>query len=405
MVNAYHYNRGGDCTYTFALTDLLRSNGHEVIPFAMHHPNNLDSEYSKYFVSYIDYAQALNNFNLKEAGKVAFRSIYSTEAKRKIETVIKDLKPDIAHLGNIHNQLTPSILKPLKKANIPTIWTLHDFKLICPNDSLYNRGEICEKCGKGKYYHPVTTKCKKGSLPASLLSSIEAYTYHLLKTYNGVDAFIAPSKFLKEKLINNGFDKTKVFFLPNYIDAKESDIPDVEDDYYLYYGRLSIGKGLETLLKAAGELPNTKLLIAGDGPDRQYFEDQVIKNNLKNIKFLGFLGGSKLKNAIRKSMFTVQPSEFFENCPYSVLESFAMQKPVIGTQIGGIAELIDDGKTGFLFKPRDYKELKTKINTLASDRLLRKNMGKNAFSKVENDHNPSKYYNALIEIYEGTKLA
>jgi glycosyltransferase involved in cell wall biosynthesis len=401
--NTYYYLRGGDCTYAFGLTELLQSKGHEVIPFAMHHPNNFESPYSEYFAEYIDFAESLGKLSVKESVKVVARVIYSKEAKTKINRAIADFKPEITHVQNIHHHLTPSVLFALKKAGVPIVWTLHDYKLICPNSTFLSNNEVCEKCGRNKYYSAVATKCKKNSLPASLMSTIEAYAHYIMRIRNTVDMFVAPSDFLRNMFVSRGFNEDKIITIPNFISFPTQDFSGISEDYIVYSGRLSPDKGIETLLKAMTKCRDIRLLVAGDGPLRADLEQFVKDQKLNNVVFLGYVDSSRLKEIVSKAMFTVIPSRWYENCPYSILESFAFGKPVVGARIGGIPELIKDGESGYLFEPENVDELVAKIKTLTSNTDARAQMGKNALSKVDTVYNPDAYYEKIINVYQKVK--
>jgi len=401
MPNTFHYQRGGDSTYTFSLTRLLESNGHEVVPFAMNHPENFQSQYSGYFISHIDYVEALKNVNVITAARVASRSIYSQEARKNVERLVNDVKPDIVHMQNIHNHLTPSILYVFKKYRIPVIWTLHDFKLICPNTGFLSHGEVCEKCKTWKYFQMPLTKCKKDSRAASFLASIEGYVHRLLRVDRLVDRLIAPSLFLKNKLIEYGIDKDCIEYLPNFINPEESSDASRQSDYFVYAGRLTSEKGVDVLIKAVSGIDNSHLIIAGDGPARQELEKLAKNTNGSRIEFVGRLQPSQLKTLVESALFTVITSKCYENCPYSVLESFAAGKPVIGVRIGGIPELIDEGITGLLFKAGDQTDLRDKIAYLLANPEFARQLGSNAQDKVKISHAPWVHYNRLMKIYRG----
>jgi len=404
LVNKYYYNRGGSETYTFDLANLLESKSHRVIPFSMHHEENLPSEYSKYFMGNVDFANSLNSFNLASAFKVAQRSIYSFEAKQKIEQLIKETKPDLAHLQNINYQITPSILYALKKHNIPIVWTLHDYTLICPNTQFLNNGEVCERCKRRKYYRAVQTRCKKNSLTASLMTCIESYIYKILGTYRFVDKFITPSKFLRDKLIEYGFDANRIVHIPNFLNLQDIDLERTagsveQSDKFAYIGRLSSEKGVDTLIRAVSRVKGAKLVIAGDGPMRRELEELGNSVGAGRIEFLGYLQKNEVNSLLERVMFVVVPSKCFENFPYSVLEAFAWGKPVVGSRIGGIPEQIEDGVNGFLFNHNDEIELSEKIQHLLTNRSLIPDMGKRARKKVEEEYSPEMYYKKLIEVY------
>jgi len=397
--NWYFVGGGADRVY-FETTKLLERHGHTIIPFSMKDERNYETEFKDYFVDRIDYSNIkpnLNNF------KTALKMIYSIDAKKKIELLIQKTKPDIAHLHNIYGRLTPSILYALKKNNIPTIMTLHDFKIICPAYNMLRNGSICEICKGGKYYRCIITKCHKNSYLASLVYALEAYIYFWLKTYlKHVKYFITPSMFMKNKLIEFGIPKEKLVYIPNFV-SFQSIIPIYNSkSYLLYSGKLLKTKGLATLLKAIKDLPDISLFIAGDGDMKEELEAYVKYNMLQNIRFLGHLEENELHNVLKDSLFVILPTECYENAPMAVLEAFAHGKPVVGSNIAGIPELVIDGETGLLFEPGNYKQLKEKIEYFLShpDKIIE--MGRNARRKVEKEYNAELYYQRLMNVYQET---
>jgi glycosyltransferase involved in cell wall biosynthesis len=412
LVNNYYYNRGGDCTYLFSLKKILIEKGHKVIVFSMNHPLNFDSEYSKYFVSYIDYEQEVKNKTLSSGIKVIKKAIYSREAKSKIEALIKAEKPDIAHIQNIHHHITPSIFFVFKKYNIPIVWTLHDFTLICPNTSFLAHGKICEKCKKSKLFWPSVTRCKKDSFGASTMAAIETSIHRSLKIRNMVDVFIAPSNFLRDKIIEYGFNSDKIICLNNFNCQIGSDEETPENTGFLYIGRLSQEKGIKTLIDATMKLFSNrnnisknilakKLRIVGDGPLREKMISYVKSNKMDHvIEFLGHKKHEEVLDLIKHCSFVILPSECYENFPYSVLEAFAYKKPVIGSRIGGIPELVKNWETGLLFKPGDSDELCLKIKFLLEHPDKTKALGENAKAFVEQNLIVESHYYKLYEIYK-----
>ena len=401
LANNFYYNRGGDCTYLFSLKSLLERKGHKVAVFSMRHPENIESEYSNYFISYINYAEEIKNKNLYSGVKVLSRSIYSVEAKKNIERLIKDEKPDIVHLNNIRHHLTPSIIYTIKKYNLPIVWTLHDYQLICPNISFLSHGRICELCKKRKYFWPPIVKCKKNSFLASAMAAIEHTVQMISGVYNLIDAYICPSNFLKDKFAEYGFEENKLYYLNNFIDNISINETEGQGKYYLYIGRLSEEKGIKTLIDAAVKVNSHKLKIAGDGPLKEeliaYTKSKKADNH---VEFLGHKNREEVSNLLKKCKFLVIPSEWYENCPYSVLEAFACGKPVIGARIGGIPEMVKDYNTGLTFEPGNMDELISKIKYFIDNPERIKEMGHNARMFFENELNPEKHYDKLIGIYK-----
>lgn len=393
LVNKYFYRKGGAETYFFALAEGLKALGHEVAFFSMKHPNNEPSYWSKYFVSEKDYVGEISAFKkVQEASTL----IYSFEAKRKFEALLEEFKPDIIHMNNVHRQLTLSILDApyLKKHHVPVVYTAHDYILLCPAYTMVNgRGEVCDACLDRHFMHATKNVCVKGSRAKSALATMEAEFLKFHHSYDKIDLIIAPSQFMKDKLDEGGFAGktvamqnfltdlqmamgTRVANTHKFEDAKAGSRP-----YFLFFGRLSKEKGILTLVKAflqaaglanesadtqsddqsARVLPDTwDLHIVGEGPERGAIEQLIASAGpqvTSRIHLLGYKSGEELQREVGNARFTVLSSEWRENMPYSGLESLAAQTPVIGANIGGIPELVVEGKTGFRFESGDLDSL------------------------------------------------
>lgn len=396
QVNSFYYNRGGDCTHMFAVTKLLEAYGHTIIPFAMNYPLNFRSDYSKYWSSYIDYREIIKSRNLKNAIKVISRSIYSFEAKRCIAQLLDDERPDLVHIHNIMHHITPSILGEIKKKKIPIVWTLHDYTIVCPNSSfLTEKGEVCEACKKRKFFMATVKRCKKNSLAASFVAMLENYMHRFMNIYRHVDRFIAPSEFLHQKFIEYGMGE-KVVTLNNFVNVNSVRPNYSNDGYCMYIGRLNHIKGVDTLIEAMKKTYEIRLKVVGDGVLLKGFRSEKVPY----VVFEEFKVGKELKNLITNAMFIIVPSEWYENFPYSILEAFVSGKPVIGSRIGGIPELVKDNETGLTFEPGNTEDLRSKIEYLVNNPDKIVEMGKNARKFVERELNAEKYYQRLMEIYE-----
>lgn len=400
LVNTYYYLRGGDCKYTLSLADILRRKGHEVFFFGMKDPQNLPGLQNELFVSHIDFVEMNKEKNVVNGLRVLSRSIYSREAKRNIRKLIDRVRPDIAHLQSIHAHLTPSVIVQLNNQKIPVLWTLHDYKLICPEAHFMSHGEICEDCKGGRYRMCTLKKCKKDSYGASLVATLEANFHRFLHLQKRVDRFISPSTFLRNKFINFGWDENKIVHIPLPLVADSQPATfQTDNGYVLYAGQLEPWKGLETLLEAAQDLPELSFKIAGEGSQRSLLEENVRKRGLRNVTFEGWLNGEKLKELQIHCSIVVVPSQWYENSPYAVIESLALGKPVIASRIGGIPELIDDGVTGYLFTPNDSQQLSGKIRALMENNALRSQMGLAAREKVKRELSPEAHYMKLMQVY------
>lgn len=397
LLNNYHYFKGGAEKYYFELAETLLSKGHKVYFFSVRDREILPSEYSRYFAEPISFE--LNQSIFKKI-ITASKILYNFENRRKIKKFLVDYPIDLAHAHNIYHRVCPSVLDELRKRDVPTIMTLHDYKLCCPIYLLYRSGKVCNECIVKSKFMVVKYKCNRDSTILSMFHYFEAVFHNLLNIYNkNVSFFICPSMFSLKKHLEAGLPEEKLVHLPNFIKLEDYEPNYKCGDYILYVGRLSKEKGVFTLLQAIRGI-DIKLKIVGDGPIREVCEKFVSENNLTNVQFLGYKSNEELKHLYRNAAFLVIPSEWYENQPMTVIESFAYGKPVIGSDIGGIPEMIINGQTGFLFKAGDVVDLREKITYLIKNDSEIENMGRKARKKAEKEYSSEIHYNKLIEIYQ-----
>ncbi len=354
MVNKFFYIKGGSETYYFALKRMLEAEGHEVIDFSMKDGKNYDSPYAEYFVEGVDYN---GKMSLGKQVKSAANIIYSVEARKKLEELIKATRPDICHLHIFQHQLSPSILPVLKKYNIPVVYTAHDLKMLCLNYVMMTRGEVCERCKGGNYMNCLKYKCTKDSTLKSAINVAEGYLHKWLGSYDIIDKIVTPSGFYRRKFIEFGVDADRVIHIPNFLDRTKPLVKPAEDkeDYFLYFGRLSREKGIMTLIKSV-EDTHLPLKIVGTGPCKEEIEQYIADKNLEHIQVLGFRSGQELIDLVGNARAVILPSEWYENGPYSAIESLQLGRPIIGSELGGIPELVDGN--GVIFNHGNVEELK-----------------------------------------------
>lgn len=397
LINKFLYPRGGDALCTLDTGRLLAHKGHEVLYWGMSHPSNPAYRHSDLCVERVDFNCASG---LRQRSRIACNLLYSYEAQHKIEKLIRREKPDIAHVHSVAHQISPSILPVLRHHGIPVVMTLHDYKLVCASYLLMAHGEICDACAHGRFHKCFQKKCVKGSLAKSLLNTIEMYFHHTVKhIYDSVKIFVSPSYFLRDKLHEMGF-QGNIAILPHFVSLNDYDpFYGSEGESLVYFGRLSREKGLDILLDATEET-SVQLKIIGDGPLRHHLEQSAAKRKMKNVVFAGYMTGSVLHSEIRKAMCVVVPSEWYENSPRVILESFALGKPVIGSRIGGIPELVKDEETGWTFRSGDAHDLRSKILSCFVKKSHLLTMGKRARDFVVENHNPGVHYERLMAIYK-----
>lgn len=396
MINKFLYPNGGSETYIFKLGEYLEKQGHKVEFFGMEHEGRCVGNSVDAYTSDMDFHGG------SKIAKLTYplKTIYSKEARTKIRQVLDDFQPDVCHINNFNYQLTPSIIVEIQKwrketgKNCRIVFTAHDYQLVCPNHMCNNPNthENCEKCLGGHFLNCTKGKCIHGSTAKSAVGTMEAEFWKLKGTYKYIDAMICCSHFMKKKLDSNPLFAKKTIALHNFIDKVEWKNTE-KKDYVLYFGRFSEEKGIGTLIDVCKSLPDVPFIFAGTGP----LEDQI--EGISNIKNVGFQTGEDLEKLIREARFSIYPSEWYENCPFSVMESQMYGTPVLGANIGGIPELIQEGKTGKLFESADAVDLKEKIKHLWEDKELTASYTENckdiSFDTID------EYYEKLMKIYTG----
>lgn len=417
LVNKFHYHKGGSETYYFDVAEGLRRLGHEVHFFAMEGPDNEPCEDEDLFVSAKDYNGPTG---LGQKVSAATSLIYSKEAKRRFQELCERVRPDVVHMNLVHRQITMSILDApyIKRHKVPVVFTSHDYILVCPSYVMLDGcGEVCDACLGGRFLNCLKRKCVKGSTAKSGMAFAEAEFLKLTGAYGKVDRIIAPSGFMRGKLIEGGFPPEQVVYMQNF--AKDEvldsacdseDRTDWESPYLLFFGRLSKEKGVDVLVdafaRALPELPgNLRLVIAGDGPERPAIEERLAgmaRDDAARIELVGFQVGGDMRRYAERASLAIASSRCRENMPYSIVEAFAFGTPVVGTDIGGIPELVTEGGTGFLAEPGDAESLSEAIMRgarLLRDRMAYKKMQSACREYVLSHCDQSRYMEELEALY------
>jgi glycosyltransferase involved in cell wall biosynthesis len=397
--NKYNYAFSGTEAYLFELMDLMRSQGHEVALFSMADERGKPTPYDRYFVRHLDFKQS---HGVLHQVKLAGHAIYSSEARKRLRALIEEFRPDMAHVRNIYHHLSPSVLWELKAQRIPVIYHLNDFKLLCPSYNMVAKGHACERCSGGQFWRVISEGCYPGPRGTAVVLAAEAYFHKWLHTYQKcIDCFLAPSQFVKDKLVERGWDAKRVEVLPHFQRLPEHAPQEPEPDApVLYFGRLSAEKGLTDLLRAMKRLPRIRLQIAGEGPQRRDLEQLARVWNLENVTFLGYVEPGALPPLIAKSRFTIFPSRAFETLGKTILESYANGRAVVASDLGSRRELVRDGETGLLFPPGDVGQLTGAISFLYERPELALHMGVMGRELAHESHSPEAHYRSLASIYE-----
>ncbi|KPJ85818.1 hypothetical protein AMJ57_01770 [Parcubacteria bacterium SG8_24] len=396
FANKYYYLKGGAERHLFELRALLRSHGHEVIPFAMRDPNNERSEWEDRFVSPVRTEKVrLTPGGLKTAGRV----IYSLEARRKFASLLDQERPELVHIHNIYHQISPSILPEVKRRGLPVVMTAHDYKLVAPNYMLFHHGAICEHTMPDRFWRAVGHRCVKDSFLASALEAL-AMSFHRWRGLylDNIDRIIAPSRFLAALFAEYGIPARKMVHIPHFVDLTGW-TPQPGGEYALFVGRLSAEKGVDVLIRAAAAVPDVPVHIVGRGPEEGRLKALAEELRVRNVVFRGFLEGASLREEYRKARFVVIPSVWYEVFGLVALEAYAAGKPVIASQLGGLEEVVKDGETGILVSAGDSNDLAGKMNAFWADAEEARRMGERARVWVETEFAPERYYERLMEVY------
>ena len=396
IVNKFLYPNGGSETYIFKLGEYLVSQGHEVQYFGMEHEGRIVGNRVNAYTADMDFHGG------SKLSKLTYpiKTIYSSEARKKIRLVLDDFQPDVVHLNNFNYQLTPSIILEIVKwrksdnHRCKIIYTAHDYQLICPNHMLNNPNskQNCEKCIDGHYMNCLKGKCIHGSTAKSMIGSLEALYWNVRKTYKYIDKVICISKFEESMIKHNRYLQDKTCVIYNFSSIERITEADEKKRYVLYFGRYSEEKGFRTLVNACKLLPEVPFVFAGTGPLESIISDA------ENIRNVGFQTGDSLKKFIREANFAVVPSEWYEPFGLTIIESQCQGTPVLGAKNGAIPELISDGVNGVLFIPGDVKDLSEKIQELWSNKNKLDSYSRECIKA--NVKNVSAYGEELLEIYK-----
>jgi glycosyltransferase involved in cell wall biosynthesis len=408
LINYRYFVSGGPERYLFNIKEVLEKNGHTVIPFSIKNQNNSFTEYEKYFMKPVSEDEAVyfseyNKFSMVTTFRSFLRMFYSFEAKKKLNQLIRDVKPDIIYVLHYQNKISASIFDAAKKSKVPVVHRISDFGLICSNALFYRpiQKDICERCLNGSKINAVINKCVHDSRVYSFIKAASLKFQQTLKIREKIQAFVVPSMFTIEKLKAYGLPSSKIAHVPTFFNFQSiTEAREITyDPFALYIGRIEPEKGLLTLVKAfEGTGFNLKII----GFSNSEFDDELknyLDNKTADIEFLGRKSFNEIQHYLSKCAFTVVPSEWYDNFPNSILESFAFRKCVVATNIGSLKEMVLDNETGLLFKIKDHLDLRKKISYLFNNDAECRRLGLNAFARLGTEYSEKEHYSRLIKIF------
>lgn len=401
LIDVYNYNKGGAETVCFNTGKLLEEHGHQVVYFTLKWPENNPSPYSKYFPE----SKETRKGPLKQV-KNMVNYFYHFEAAKNIEQLIEDERPDIAHIHLMWGQITPSIFPVLRKHHIPILFTVHDYRIVCPAYTFRDgSGRICEECQGHNFYKCFTHTCCKGSKVMSAVMAAEQYFRNwFFNPAKYIDGFLYVSNFardIQEKYMPALKRKPNItlYNFSTSIVSQPKAMP--KNKYFLFFGRLSYEKGVKTLLEAFKDLQECHLKIVGTGPKEDELKAFVESNGMNNVEFLGYKRGKELQDLVANAYYVVVPSEWYENNPMTIIEAYSVGTPVIGARIGGIPEIVVESETGFQFESGnsiDLKEAVVKAISLSVEKYTSYSVG--AIKFAQDNLSLDSYYPRLVDFYE-----
>ena len=394
--NNYKVSGGAEVFY-HEVGRVLTAQGHQVAFFSAMN-DFVDSPWSDYFPEVASYnAEGMLNKVINFP-----RMVYNRNAKRAMARLIADFKPDVVHAFAIYVQLTPAVLDAAREAGVPVVMSCNDYKHICPNYKLYHHGKLCEECQGGKFYRAVVNRCCHDSIAYSVASSVEAYAHKLMNIYRkNVHTFLFASEFMAHK--TEEFWGAATFrwrMLRNPFDTDKHLLHGDSGEYLLYFGRIIDEKGVDVLIQAAALAPELSLVIVGDGPEKKTLETTAMSLGIRNVQFVGSKWGDDLNDYLRNCRGVIVPSLWHENFPYVILQAFAAGKPVIGSNRGGIPELVQNGKHGLIYEANEPDALAAAMRTLMSNADMAQQMGERARRYVVAEFNDDAFYGQLMKVYQ-----
>jgi glycosyltransferase involved in cell wall biosynthesis len=407
-VNKFWYRRGGAEAYALDLANAQAVAGDEVAAFAMAHPDNELTPFADTFPDQVELDPVPPGWS--DRVRATGRMLWSRSAGRGLTEVVARFRPDVAHLHNVYHQLSPSVVAALDGAGVPTVLTLHDYKLVCPSYQLLDHGTVCEACVTGGVHHALRRRCKDGSLASSGILALESGLHRHLRAYRGVDRFIAPSRFLAARVRMAGLYRDRLVVVPHGVEASNGPIdPDARArsrarwpagaHRVMVAGRLAPEKGVDVAIDALGRLASASLLVVGDGPERSALQERAARVAPGRVAFSGRLAGGEVRAALAVADVVVVPSRWHENQPIVVLEAFAEGAAVVATTLGGLPELVEHDRTGLLVGPDDAEALAEAVSGLLADPVRRARVADAGRRRCEQDHDPSQHLDRLRVVY------
>jgi glycosyltransferase involved in cell wall biosynthesis len=395
LANSFYYQRGGDTGHFLALVEEMERRGHAVATFSMQHPQNLPSPWADYWAPHVEYRSDLNTWDRVRAG---WRSVHSAESARRMSRLLADFQPDVVHFHSVHHHLTLAAVEACLSARSPVVWTLHDYRSVCPASTLLRGGDVCERCAHGRFWHGVAGRCKSGELSRSLAAVVESYATRAFGTLGAVDCYVAPSHFLARKVVEMGLPARRIEVVPNPVKNGAATAREAQRHGLLYVGRLSPEKGLDCLIEAVAGLDDTALRVVGDGPEAARLKALAITLHA-DVAFDGWGNAGEVAARMSEASILCVPSVCYDNCPGVVLEAMAARLPVVASDLGGLTELLEGGRAGWLVPAGESDAWRRVIDAALGDKARSAQLAERAQALVHMRHDPERFIERIEAIY------
>jgi glycosyltransferase involved in cell wall biosynthesis len=346
------------------------------------------------------YTRSSAEINSTNTGKIKafFTGVYNPSSNRKVKHLLDTLRPDLVHIHNLYPLISPSILKEVRKAGIPVVMTVHNYRLICPNGLFYNRHDICELCSSGREWNCILQNCEQSLIKSIGYAARNAWARISGSYRDNVSAYLCLTEFQKRKLVENGFSEERCHIIPNFleVDKKENTEHDNNRKGFLFIGRLNSQKGVDILIRAAKQLPSISFRLAGSAD-----HDFIDTGNLpSNVEWLGIIDNGEKKKELQNAIAMVFTSRSYEGFPMVFLEAMEESLPVIAPDLAGYPEIIRNGRNGLLFKPQDVNDLTKKIKYFNDNKQHAFKYGHEGRVILESEYSQEVWYDEYLRVVQ-----
>lgn len=416
LANYRYFVSGGPERYMFNVTDALTARGHEVIPFSIRYTRNRPTPYAHYFVEPLGSRDEVTFREQRREPRTLWRTLvrlfYAPDVERAVARIVADTQPQVAYVLHYLRKLSPSLLVGLKKAGLPIVVRLSDYAMLCPQAHCLRDEVACTLCVSGDLWPSVHYRCVQSSLAASVLNALATWYHRLRRYFDLIDVFVTTNQFMYRMMVSAGFPERRLRYIPTFVDGGAfRPNPDfIKDGYIAYTGRLETIKGVHVLVDALALLrhkrPDLSLHAKVTGLDSSgngysaLLKKSVQRAGLQDVvQFVGELDVNELSSLLSRALLSVVPSLWYENLPNAILESYACGTPVLASGLGSLTECVQDGETGYLFRPGDAESLAERLEYCLDHPQQVARMAQQARQVSEEVYSPQRHVTLLEGLF------